>query len=49
MIDTALVAKALMPRISSPPQAIFRAHFMRPVAKISGLVSRRISSYMTGF
>ena len=34
VIDTALVAKALMPRISSPPQAIFRAHFMRPVAKI---------------
>jgi DNA polymerase I len=34
VMDTALVAKALMPRISSPPQAIFRAHFMRPVAKI---------------
>src|SRR5580692_303859 len=34
VVDTALVAKTLMPRISSPPQAIFRAHFMRPVAKI---------------
>lgn len=34
VIDTALVAKTLMPRISSPPQAIFRAHFMRSTAKI---------------
>jgi DNA polymerase I len=34
VIDTALVAKALMPRISSLPQAIFRSHFMRPAAKI---------------
>jgi hypothetical protein len=34
VIDTALVAKTLMPHISSPPQAIFRSHFMRPAAKI---------------
>jgi hypothetical protein len=34
VIDTALVCKALLPRIGNIPQAIFRAHFMRPVAKI---------------
>ena len=34
VIDTATVCKVLLPRISNIPQAIFRAHFMRPVAKI---------------
>jgi DNA polymerase I len=34
VIDTALAAKVMLPQIKSIPQAIFRAHFMRAVAKI---------------
>jgi hypothetical protein len=34
VVDTALVGKALLPQIGDFPQTIFRAHFMRPVAKI---------------
>ena len=34
VIDTALICKAMLPRIVSIPQAIFRARFMRPVASI---------------
>ncbi len=32
--DTAAVGRVMLPRIGSIPQAIFRAHFMRPTAKI---------------
>jgi hypothetical protein len=34
VIDTAVAAKAMLLRIGSIPQAIFRAHFMRAVANI---------------
>jgi hypothetical protein len=34
VIDTALVWKTLLPRIGNIPQATFRGHFMRAVAKI---------------
>jgi len=34
VIDTALICKVMLPRIGNIPQAISRAHFMRPVAKI---------------
>jgi hypothetical protein len=34
VIDTARIAKVLLPRIDNIPQAVFRGHFMRPVARI---------------
>jgi DNA polymerase I len=34
VIDTALVAKKMLPCLGNLPHATFRAHFMRPVAKI---------------
>jgi DNA polymerase family A len=34
VLDTALICKVMLPRIGNIPQAIFRAHFMRAVAKI---------------
>jgi hypothetical protein len=34
VIDTALVAKEMLPRLGNLPQVVFRAHFMRPTAKI---------------
>jgi hypothetical protein len=34
VVDTALIATKMLPHLDNLPQAIFRAHFMRPVAKI---------------